>query len=294
MDFIISTDAGTEDHGRIGTSEPGWTTPARGLRVPGDVSLDHRLIAGAAIRASQRLAVACDLTAAHFWSLVVPSGFGLDVDAQACAIATVRDGSRHRAGGVRGRRLELPDDHVTTLDGILLTTPARTWLDCAALVRFADVVAMGDALLRHELATRPDLAAMLRWGRGRRGIRFARWAFEILDPAAESPGESWVRAGLVRAKVPAPVCNHSVEIAGFSFRLDMAWPQAKVAVEYDGVEYHGPDRASRDAWRRRLLQQAGWIVIVVRKEDLRDLGSVALAVRKALSTRAATGRSRGQ
>lgn len=292
MEFLHSTSTGTDDHGRVPARASDWTTPARGLRIRGDVPLDHRLLTEAATRVSGRVAVACDLTAAYLWSLVVPSGFGLDVDAQAHAIATVRNGSRHRAAGVRGRRLELPRSHVTVLDGIALTTPARTWLDCAALVRFADVVAMGDALLRHELAMPNELAAMILWGRGRRGIRFARAAFEILDPAAESPGESWVRSGLVRRRVPAPVCNLTVEAGGFAFRLDMAWPSAMVAVEYDGEEFHGPESVDHDRWRRSVLSAAGWLVIVVRKEDLKNLDRVAQSVRHALATRALSDHSR--
>ena len=294
MEFLHSSTSGTDDHGRIPTRAPNWTTPTRGLRIRGEVELDHSLLTAATTRTSGRVAVACDLTAAHLWSAALPSGFGLDVDAQAIAMATVRHGSRHRAAGVRGRRLELPPDHVTVLDGIMLTTPARTWLDCAALVKFSDVVAMGDAILRCELATRTELAAVIRWGRGRRGIRSARGAFEILDPAAESPGESWVRSGLLRRRVPAPVCNLSVLAGGYAFRLDMAWLSAKVAVEYDGEEHHGPERAAHDKWRRGLLAADGWLVIVVRKEDLRALDQVAQAVHHALAIRTPSGRSRAQ
>jgi hypothetical protein len=158
-------------------------------------------------------------------------------------------------------------------------------------MRFADVVAMGDAVLHHELATPGELAAMIRWGRGRRGIRFARGAFEILDPAAESPGESWVRSALIRRRVPAPVCNLTVEAGGFTFRLDMAWAAAKLAVEYDGEEFHGPDRDAHDAWRRDLLAADGWQIIVVRKSDLSDLDRIAQAVHQALVTRTLSGRS---
>ena len=88
------------------------------------------------------------------------------------------------------------------------------------------------------------------------------------------------------------MCNFSVTAGGFAFRLDMAWPSAKVAVEYDGEEHHGPDRTGHDNWRRGLLAADGWLVIVVRKEDLRALDQVALAVQHALATRTPSGRSR--
>jgi very-short-patch-repair endonuclease len=214
--------------------------------------------------------------------MIVPSGFGLEVDAQACGLATRRHGSRHRAAGVRGRRLELPTDHVTVLDGTWLTTPARTWLDCAALVSWRDVVAMGDALLRAQLADPDELLRMVDWGRRRRGIRFARAALEILDPGAESPGESWVRALLARTRLPRPDCNLDVIVDGFTFRLDIAWRHARVAMEYDGVEFHGADRADHDRWRRELLRAAGWTVIVVTRDDLRDGDGLVRQAREAL------------
>lgn len=282
MRLLISHRNGVPGEGRIPTRSFDWTTPVRGVRVPGDVRLTHRLITLAAVASSDRLAVACDLTAAHFWSMVVPSGFGLQIDAQACAIATVRDGSRHRSGGLRGRRLLLPPEHITSLEGIPITTPARTWLDCSALVSYTDTVAMGDAMLRGDLATLDDLRKIVVWGRGRRGVRNARFAAAVLDAASESPGESWVRAMLVRQGVPRPHCNHEVEVAGFRFRLDMAWPDSKIAVEYDGQDHHGPGRQEHDEWRRSLLRADGWTVIVVRKDDLAHIDDVAQTVSAAL------------
>jgi very-short-patch-repair endonuclease len=53
------------------------------------------------------------------------------------------------------------------------------------------------------------------------------------------------------------------------FRLDLAYPKSKVAVEYDGVEFHDddPERREADEKRRAWLREHGWIVIVVRKGD---------------------------
>jgi Protein of unknown function (DUF559) len=281
MDIVRSRHDGTAV-GRISIRDGNWTTPLPGARVRGDVPLTHRLLAEAAVAISDRLAVTCDLTAAYLWSVAVPSGFGIEVDAQACAVATSPGGSRHRSEGLRGRRLELPPTHVTALDGITITVPARTWIDCAPLVSYADVVAMGDTILRSGLATRAELSAMVSWGRGRRGIRAARRALPVLDPGAESPPESWVRALLMDDGIPRPTCNLEVSVDGWTFRLDLAWPDRKVAVEYDGEEHHGPDRARHDRWRRALLRQAGWTVIVVRKSDFADFGSVVAAVRTSL------------
>ena len=281
MDILRSHQDGTTV-GRIGVRADNWTTPLPGARVRGDVPLTHRLLAEAAVTVSDRLASACDLTAAYFWAVAVPSGFGIEVDAQACAVATSRGGSRHRSAGLRGRRLELPPEHLTVLAGVTITVPARTWIDCAPLVSYPDIVAMGDAILRSGLASLAELSAMVSWGRGRRGIRAARRALPVLDPGAESPPESWVRALLMDDGIPRPMCNLEVSVDGGRFRLDIAWTDRMVAVEYDGEEHHGPDQAGHDRWRRALLRQAGWTIIVVRKADFADFGAVIAAVRNAL------------
>jgi very-short-patch-repair endonuclease len=52
------------------------------------------------------------------------------------------------------------------------------------------------------------------------------------------------------------------------FRLDMAYPKSKVAVEYDGREFHEDAvRRERDRRRRKWLADHGWTVIVVTKDD---------------------------
>lgn len=129
---------------------------------------------------------------------------------------------------------------------------------------------MGDGMLRAELTSMLQLREVIIWGRGRRGIRAARGAYQILDGRSESPGESWARAQLIRGGLPRPECNIVVEVGTQTFRLDIGWEAYKVAVEYDGEEYHGPEHSAHDQWRRELLRSAGWEVFVIRKADLAD------------------------
>ena len=116
-------------------------------------------------------------------------------------------------------------------------------------------------------------------------------------PIARAPGR---RAGRVRARVPhaardhrcraarAPVPQHWVEEHGVPlFRLDLAYPRHRVAVEYDGAEWHDRTDEQRDAdrLRRRWLADNGWTVIVVRRGDFapgrrtRWLGELRAALR---------------
>lgn len=52
-----------------------------------------------------------------------------------------------------------------------------------------------------------------------------------------------------------------------TYRLDFAYPFQRVAVEYDGEEFHSSKEQKRaDAERREWLHRNGWTVIVVRKD----------------------------
>jgi hypothetical protein len=214
----------------------------------------------------------------------LPPWIGLAELQPPVAVAVGPDGSRQRRRGVRGRRLILPREHLMTADEHIVTTPARTWLDCADRVPVEHHVAMGDAILHRNLATPADLDSIVRWGRGRRGIRTARRSLPMLDGRAESPGESLTRYHLMEGGVVRPTCNYNVVVDGeWLARVDLAWPRQRVAVEYDGIVHLSEAARRNDAARRNLLQDAGWIVIVFTAADLKHPWHMAALVRSALS-----------
>jgi len=53
-------------------------------------------------------------------------------------------------------------------------------------------------------------------------------------------------------------------------RLDFAWPEHTVAVEYDGLDFHSePDAMRRDRRRTAALLDIGWVVIAIVFDDVR-------------------------
>jgi hypothetical protein len=94
----------------------------------------------------------------------------------------------------------------------------------------------------------------------------------IADGRAESTGESWARLALHDAGIPAPTPQLWVERRGQRlFRLDLGWRHHRVAVEYDGEQFHETDEQRRhDLERRMWLRDHGWTVIVVRKDSFSD------------------------
>jgi very-short-patch-repair endonuclease len=69
-----------------------------------------------------------------------------------------------------------------------------------------------------------------------------------------------MRLPLVLAGLP-PCVQYPVTIDGRSFRLDLAYPSARLGVEYDGRHHRTPEQALRDLERQALLTAAGWKII---------------------------------
>jgi very-short-patch-repair endonuclease len=52
------------------------------------------------------------------------------------------------------------------------------------------------------------------------------------------------------------------------YRLDLAFRERLLAVEYDGEWHAEGDQPERDAERRARLRKAGWEFVIVTKEQL--------------------------
>lgn len=248
------------------TRRASFLAPSQGVRLlTGLGPLAHRQ---AAVLGAGDDAVLTDLSAARHWSLPLPPW--LRDEPQTITVSRPPGGARPLRRDTAGRRILLPDKHITSHRSVRVTTVERTWLDCAALVPLPHLVAMGDHALHHSLVCRGDLETVVSWARRRRGVVNARTALPMLDPRAESPPESIVRVHCVLAGLPRPVCNLDVHHEGLWLaRVDLAWPEAMLAVEYDGAVHLTDAQRRRDASRRNALQRAGWLVITLTGDDLR-------------------------
>lgn len=104
------------------------------------------------------------------------------------------------------------------------------------------------------------------------GCRSVRRAVGLADGLAGSPQETRLRLVLYDSPLPRPVPQHVVRHAGGRFlaRVDFAWPEARLALEYEGL-WHGRDQqVVRDRRRLNELTAAGWTVVFATAADLRD------------------------
>jgi very-short-patch-repair endonuclease len=92
----------------------------------------------------------------------------------------------------------------------------------------------------------------------------------------------------IEAGLPAAVPQYEVQKNGvFVARVDLAWPAARVAVEYDGAHHADPLQMRRDRRRLNALVDAGWLVIHATAGDLYAPDTLIKQVSAALRGRAA-------
>lgn len=189
--------------------------------------------------------------------------------------------------GVRVHRSDVADEEVTTWeeDGTRLTTPLRTAWDVAALETVPTAVGILDGMVR---TGHLDLEGLRR----RHGAARGRWrasrvavVLPLVDGRSQSPPESWVRVACVRAGLPAPVPQFVVLASGeFLGKVDLAWPDHRLIVEYEGAHHFDDLQIRRDDRRYERLVAAGWRVIRLSAADLRDMEAVVGRIARALGS----------
>jgi hypothetical protein len=198
------------------------------------------------------------------------SAFGFDTERTADVHVLNPAGRRLRStdGLVVHRRRGAP---LTRVGGRPATAAAWTAIEVARGLRRPRALATLDAALRSGTCGRDSLEQAALRQCGRRGIVTVRELLEVATPKAESPMESEARLVMIDGGLPPPVLQHEVvDLQGRIWRLDFAWPELRVAAEYDGVDWHsGPDAFLRDRNRSAALQDVGWLVVPIVAGDVR-------------------------
>lgn len=187
----------------------------------------------------------------------------------------------------------LNSDDVTMRDAIPCTTVERTIFDLAGVAGSGTVDLAIDSALRRELTTVADLVTV---GdrvakRGRAGSARYRHAVAQRDPdqaLPESEPERQLAEALVKQGLPRPVHQHVVRnaLGGFIARVDLAYPDDDIVIEYESVAHHtGKVALVRDSARRNAMVGSGQTVLTATVEDLRDdAARLATEIRRVQNT----------
>jgi hypothetical protein len=158
-------------------------------------------------------------------------------------------------------RFQLAEQDQTTLQGVPITTPARTWRDLASVLELPDLVAAGDSVLRSGVPVE-ELWAVCERTRRAPFARRATVALGLLDARSRSRPESHLRvavsgAGLPRFQVNEPIYRDE---GGWLAEPDLSLPEAKLALEYQGEEHADVRRMRKDITRGVDRRADKWLV----------------------------------
>jgi hypothetical protein len=199
-----------------------------------------------------------------------------------------------RAPGVVVHNGIFTEDDVAEIDGLPLLTPELVLADLLCRARRPTALACADQMLSGlPDAQRPGFRdSVLRAISGRadnRGTRQARVLLDLATGLPESPFESQLLLMFYDRELPVPVPQYSITtIDGRElYRLDFAWPEFRIAVEYDGYAAHA-ERQERDRRRDEDLAARSWIVIHATIDDLMAPSRLVNDVHKALQARRLT------
>lgn len=192
----------------------------------------HLMLADAVLRLYDGRAVA----ASHATASLMHGGPNWGLDLSRVHLTSLFGVSERNQAKVVHHRGVCRVGDVARQDGHWITAPARTALDTATLVGRDAGVCLLDWYLHEGLTSRPELLAtfhaMKEWPDTLGLYRI----LQLCDGLSESVGESRLRllindAGLPRPELQWKVFHPSGLLAG---RVDMAWPEHQLMVEFDG------------------------------------------------------------
>jgi Transcriptional regulator, AbiEi antitoxin len=168
--------------------------------------------------------------------------------------------------GVHLHAAPLAPDEVVEVDGLLVTSVARTVVDVGRTAGFDAAVAVADSALHRHLVDPDDLARAARRCAGWQGVPQARRVLAVADGDSDSVGESRSRLAIQRAGLPTPILQWKVPGNGRTYEVDFGWPELHAVGEFDGLSKYG-----------RLLrpgQDPAEVVVAekLREDEIRDIG----------------------
>jgi very-short-patch-repair endonuclease len=172
--------------------------------------------------------------------------------------------------------------------GAVVTSPVRTAYDLGRQPDIAEAVVGIDALAnvrRFDPPTCSRSCSAIRVSAGSRGLRRA---VALSDRRAGSPMETRLRLILVLAGLPPPEVQFPVldDVRRRAVWLDLAYPDQRIGIEYEGADHGRPERVLLDAGRYTRLVDAGWRIYRFTKYQVyAEPDEIAAVIQRALDAR---------
>lgn len=247
---------------------PDLLRPFHGVRHPRDLPLDLESRCRAFAHRMPPCAFFSSVTAARLQQIPLPLTLQHGTELHVAVPAPHHSSA---ARGVRGHKVQLMGEDTRELRGLRVSAPARLWCELAAELDLGDLVAAGDYIIHWPwpMCSLLELQSAVRRYPGRKGRAKLRDALGLLDDRSESPRESLLRVMLVRAGIGGLQANLRVRVRGMNFRIDLAIPRYKIALEYQGEHHNDPVQWRKDMTKREILATDAWHTMEVNADDLR-------------------------
>ena len=178
---------------------------------------------------------------------------------------------------------------LATMDDIPATTPARTLIDIAGVLpvdQFRDVLDLA-LVTRTVSSSRLRRRAVELWAPRRNGCALVLRELDARTPQFARVRNLWEVRVLRHARdlgLPEPLADYRVNVGGRARYIDFAWPDQRVAVEFDGFLPHSTRRVfDDDRVRQNDLVDDGWRVFRLTSMALeRDVHLAFEPIRRAL------------
>ena len=255
-----------------------WVAPFRGVLIVGPVTDELRTQTQAAqFAVGPELAVASHATAVHLHGL---DGLPKHKPSDRIWLTPPLDVGRAQRTGITQKWSAVPADEIVEVDGLLVTSIARTAVDIALMSDRETAVCVIESAMRRGVSL-AEMKSLVVSRRGRR--RLEEW-WDLADARSANPLETRARLPLVDAGIPPDELQFPVDVGELILYVDMAYKERKVAIETDGRDPHLA--RAQFVWDRRrwtLLREAGWIVVHLTWEDVRRPFYVVQTVQPALN-----------
>ncbi|MCQ9164941.1 hypothetical protein [Arthrobacter sp. STN4] len=195
---------------------------------------------------------------------------------------------RPRRRHVIGHELLLDAEDVVDVAGVPATSVQRTLLDIAPDLGVDELVALADQIVcAHNYSFGRTVLPLVEIGylrsylarhAGARGMRKLQQAMALVRVGSDSTPETRLRLLLGRSPLPEFHCNHEIRDGAGTGRLgpDLACPQFRTCVEYDGGHHLTAEQQGRDHDRNFVTLSLGWQQAIINKHDMAGDGRPAI------------------
>ncbi|NUR71350.1 MAG: DUF559 domain-containing protein [Hamadaea sp.] len=244
-------------------SGPTWTRLFPDVYLLAENPVDHRVLCEAAALLLPEGGAIGGLSALRLWGLA-PLG-----EPDAVTLLVPRGQHMRRHDGLDVRRGRLASDEVTGVLGPPVTTSLRTAFDIARLQPRTHALICLDSMLKQKKVYLDGLTAFFAAHPGWPGRRRADALLTEVEPLTESPMETRLRLLILDAGLPRPAAQYKIMNGKrFVARVDFAYPQYRIAIEYDGDHHRELVTHRFDMERQNELSALGWTVLRFHADDV--------------------------